>query len=110
MGVTHELHKGSIAVAKGYSQLNKASNAFYKDKVDSGAKHLEKAREDFGKAIDYFAKAEEDAYKKAGEEIDKGNNDLAKSIEEYGKGNDVRAEEYMDKAANCYDKAMDMIG
>jgi tetratricopeptide (TPR) repeat protein len=52
---------------------------------------------------------EEDAFKKAGEEIDKGNNDLAKSIEEYDKGNDRRAEEYLDKAANCYDKAMDII-
>ena len=38
---------------------------------------------------------EEDAFKKAGEEIDKGN--------------DRRAEEYLDKAANCYDKAMDII-
>jgi len=110
MGVTHELHMGSIAVARGYRQLNKAGNAFYKDKVDSGSKHLEKALDDFGKALNYYAKAEEDAYIKAGEEIDKGNSDLAKSIEEYGKGNDGRAEEYMDKAANYYDKAMDMIG
>ena len=39
-----------------------------------------------------------------------GNNDLAKSIEEYGKGNDGRAEEYLDKAANCYDKAVDLVG
>ncbi|MBD3852001.1 MAG: hypothetical protein IFK93_11910 [Acidobacteria bacterium] len=110
MGVTHELHMGSIAVARGYRQLNKAGNAFYKDKVDSGSKHLEKALDDFGKALNYYAKAEEDAYIKAGEEIDKGNSDLAKSIEEYGKGHDGRAEEYLDKAANCYDKAMDMIG
>ena len=53
---------------------------------------------DFDAALEHAAKAEDDAYNKAGDEIDKGNAELKKSIEEYTDGHMERAESHFDSS------------
>jgi len=109
MGLDYQLHRVAVDAAKGYSQLQKASNAFSKGKVDSGGNHLNKAYNDFSAAMEHAVKAEEDAYVKAGKEIDKGNAELQKSIDAYAEGHDGRAESHYESAVESYDVALELI-
>ena len=110
MGIEFQMHRAAVDIAKGFRQIQKASSAFDKGKADSGLNHLDKALIDFGTAVDHFAKAENQAYDKAGNEIDKGNKELEKSIAAYGKGNDKQAESHFGHALKHFDKALDLIG
>ena len=60
--------------------------------------------------MDHLAKAEEDAYNKAGKEIDQGNRELQKTIDELSNGNLDSAQSHYDKALAKYDDALDLIG
>jgi len=104
------LHRVSVDIAKGYRQIQKAGAAFSKGNADSAAEHLNHALNDFGAAMDHAAKAEDDAYKDAGKELDKGNSELSKSIKAYADGDDGRGQSHYDNAVECYDKALDLIG
>ena len=110
MGLDYQLHRVAVDVAKGFSQLQKASNAFSKGKVDSGSNHLNTAYNDFDAAMEHAVKAEEDAYVKAGKEIDKGNTELQKSIDAYAEGHDAKAESHYESAVESYDRALELIG
>lgn len=110
MGLDYQLHRVSVDIAKGYQQIQKAGAAFSKGKADSGVSHLNKALNDFDAAMEHAAKAEDDAYNKAGKEIDKGNSELKKSVDEYGNGHDERAVSHYESAIESYDRALDLIG
>lgn len=110
MGLDFQLHRVSVDMAKGYRQIQKAGTAFSKGKSDSAARHLNDALNDFGAAMDHAAKAEDDAYKDAGKELDKGNSELQKSIKAYADGDDGRGQSHYDSAVESYDKALDLIG
>jgi len=109
MGVDYQLHRVSVDIAKGYREMQKAGSAFAKDKTESGVRHLNKALNDFDAALEHAAKAEDDAYSKAGQEIDKGNAELKKSAEAYADGHAERAASHYDGAIEHYDKALDLI-
>jgi len=109
MGLDYQLHRVGVDIAKGYRQVQKAGAAFAKGDTNSGVGHLDKAWIDFDAAVKHAAKAEEDAYNKAGQEIDKGNAELKKSIEAYSDGHDERAASHYDSATEHFDRALDLI-
>jgi hypothetical protein len=109
MGIDYQLHRVSVDAAKGYRQFQKADSKLAKGDIDSAVSHLKKGLNLFATAGDHALKAEDDAYNKAGNEIDKGNKQMQKSIDEYDNGNaDSAANHYAD-ALNDYDNAMDLI-
>jgi hypothetical protein len=109
MGIDYQLHRVSVDAAKGYRQFQKADNELNKGNIDSAVSHLKKGLNLFVTAGDHALKAEDDAYNKAGNEIDKGNKQMQKSIDEYDNGNaDSAANHYAD-ALNDYDNALDLI-
>ena len=110
MGLDYQLHRVSVDIAKGYRQIQKAGTAISKGKADSAARHLNDALNDFSAALDHAVKAEEDAYKDAGKELEKGNSELDKSIKAFADGHDEIGQSHYDKAVECYDKALDLIG
>ncbi len=110
MGIDYQVHRASVDTSKGFRQFQKADNELYKDNVDSAVRHLNKGLNYFQTAVDHLAKAEEDAYSKAGKEIDQGNSDLQKSIDELGNGNVDSAQAHYDRALAKYDDALDLIG
>ena len=109
MGIDFQLHRASVDVSKGYRQFQKADSARYKGNLDSTASHLDKGLNCFASAQDHLFKAEDDACKKAGNEIDKGNKELQESINAYADGNPDRAVSHYDKALESYDAALDII-
>ncbi len=94
----YQIHRASINMSKAFRQFQKADNAFVKDKDDSGEKHLAKGLDLLQKVVDHLAKAVDDDYAKAADEIDKGNTELQKSIDSYADGNDDRADKHYGKA------------
>ncbi len=109
MGLDYQLHRVAVDMAKGYRQIQKAEAALSKDKIDSGVGHLNAAYNDFDAALEHAAKADDDAYAKAGKEIDKGNSELQKSIDAYDNGHDTRAASHYESAVESYDNALDLI-
>ena len=110
MGINFQLDRASINIAKGFRQLQKADAAFHKDNIDSSVNHLNKGLDLFATAVEHLAKAEDDAYSKAGGEIDKGNEELKKYIDAYAKGQIDAAQDDYESAMDNYDKALDLIG
>jgi tetratricopeptide (TPR) repeat protein len=110
MGIDYQAHRASVDTSKGFRQFQKADNALSNGNVDSAVTHLNKGYNYFATAVDHLAKAEEDAYNKAGKEIDQGNNDLQKSIDAYSNGNLDSAQAHYDKALAKYDDALDLMG
>ena len=110
MGIDMQLHRASVDVAKGFRQFQRADNDVYKNNVDSAVRHLNKGLDCFNSALDHVAKADDDAYSKAGKDIDRGNKDLQKSIDAYADGNVDSAGNHYQKALGSYDAALDLIG
>jgi tetratricopeptide (TPR) repeat protein len=109
MGIDYQIHRAAANAAKGVRQFQKADKALTNDKVDSAVNHLNKGLKDFALALDHLANAEDDAYTKAGNEIDKGNQQLSKSIDEFSAGNLESAQSHYDKALEKYDQALDLL-
>lgn len=109
MGIDFQLHRASVDIAKGFRQFQKADSALSKDNIDSAVRHLNKGLDCFATAQEHVEKAEDDAYTKAGEEIDKGNKELQKSIDAYVDGNADRAISQYESAMDSYDKALELI-
>ena len=110
MGVDYQMHRASVNVAKGLRQFQKAETAYSKDKIDSTVDHINKGLNYFATAIDHVAKAEDDAYTKAGDQIDKGNKEMNKAVDAYDKGHNDSAQNYYMNAMDDYDKALYLIG
>jgi exonuclease VII small subunit len=109
MGIDFQIHRASVDISKGYRQFQKADSAVYKDNLDSAVSHLNKGLNCFASAQDHLVKAEDDAYNKAGNEIDKGNKQLQESINEYADGHADRGASHYEKAMESYDSALDII-
>jgi tetratricopeptide (TPR) repeat protein len=109
MGIDYQLHRVSVDAAKAYRQFQKADKEFNKGNVDSASNHLNKGLDLFATAGDHALKAEDDAYNKAGNEIDKGNQQMQKCIDEYASGNVDSAENHYADALDDYDRALDLI-
>ncbi len=109
MGVEYQMHRASVDTAKGFRQFQKADNELSKDNFDSAVIHLNKGLDCFSTAIDHIAKAEDDAYSKAGSEIDQGNNEMRKSIDDYANGDLDSGQRHYAKALDKYDEALDLI-
>ena len=110
MGVEFQLHRGSVHLARGFNQIQKAGNSLADEHYDRAVTHLDKALTEFGDASNNFAKAEDDACAKAGAQIDKGNDELSKSVKEYGAGDYDSAASHLAKAQENYDNALDLVG
>ena len=110
MGIDFQLHRASVDISKGVRQFQKADKELYNDNIDSATKHYDKGLDKFASAMNHLANAEDDAYNKAGSEIDKGNNEMRKAIGEYNSGNLDRAQEHYNSALNQYDEALDLLG
>ena len=109
MGIDYQLHRVSVDAAKGFRQFQKADKEFNKGNVDSAARHLSEGLDLFATAAEHALKAEDDAYNKAGNAIDKGNQQMQKSIDEFGNGNVDSAEKHYADALDDYDTALDLI-
>jgi tetratricopeptide (TPR) repeat protein len=109
MGMNFQVHRAAVNAAKGIRQFQKADQALTNDNVDSAVNHLNKGLDDFASALDHLANAEDDAYAKAGGEIDKGNQELRKTIDALGAGNVDSAQSHYDKALEKYDEALDLL-
>ena len=111
MGIAldYNLHRVSVDIAKGFRQFQKSDAAFDDDNFDRSVKYLNKGLDCFATAGDHIAKAEDDAYNEAGDEIAKGNKELQKSIDAYADDNVDRAQNDYASALNYYDKALDLI-
>ena len=110
MGIEFQMHRASVNLAKGFREFQKADSALSSDNVDRAVKHFNKGLDRFSTALDHIAKAEDDAYSKAGKEIDNGNQELRKGIDAYAGGNVDSAEKHYEKALGSYDAALDLIG
>ncbi len=110
MGMDLQVSLAAVRAAKGIRQFQKADKALSNDNPDSAVNHLEKGLENFGSALSHLEKAEEDAYVKAGSEIDKGNQELSKSIDKFADGNLDSARSHYEKALDRYDEALELLG
>ena len=110
MGIDYQLHRVSVDAAKGFRQFQKADKEFNKGNVDSAARHLSEGLNLFATAAEHALKAEDDAYNKAGNAIDKGNQQMQKSIDEYASDNVDSAEKHYADALDDYDRALELIG
>lgn len=110
MGIDYQMHRASVDIAKGFRQFQKADKALSKDNIDVTVTHLGKGFDYFATAQDHLLKAEDDAYNRAGKEIDKGSKELQKSIDAYGEGNLDGAKNHYEKAIDSYDEALDTLG
>lgn len=109
MGLAYQEHRVYVDIAKGFREIRRAENAFYKDKMDSGVNHLAKALNDFSAAVAHAEKAADDAYGKAAKDFDKGNTELQKSIDAYADDDKDKAVTHYDRAVAHFDDALDLI-
>lgn len=109
MGMEYQLDRAWANTAKGVRQCQKADKVLQDGKVDSATNHFSKALNYFGTAVDHLAKAEDDAYVKAGNLLDDGNQQLQKAIDRYADGDTDSAEGHYEKALDKYDEALDLI-
>ena len=109
MGIEFQMSRASANIAKGFRQFQKADNELADDNINSAVKHFDKGLNYFVTAEDHFEKAEDDAYSKAGTEIDKGNTELKKTIEDYANGDVDGAHKHYASAMNRYDQALELI-
>jgi hypothetical protein len=109
MGTKIQEWEASWDMSRAFRQFQRADKSLTKDNSDTAVKHLKKGLHLFSNALNHIAKAEEDAYKKAGEKIDAGNKDLQKSIDEYSNGENDRGARHYDDAMNSYDEALDIV-
>ena len=109
MGIDFQLHRASVDIAKGFRQFQKADSELSNDNIDSAVRHLNKGLDCFATAQEHVDKAEDDAYNKAGKEIDEGNKELQKSIASYTEGNADRAISQYASAMDSYDRALELI-
>jgi len=110
MGIEFQMWRASVNAAKGVRQFQKADTALGKDKTDAAVSHLKKGLQYFVTAIDHAAKAEDDAFAKAGTQFDKANKNVQKAIDAYADGNADGAAKFYGKALDEYDAALDLIG
>ena len=80
------------------------------ESTDAAVSHLKKGLQYFVTAIDHAAKAEDDAFAKAGSQLDKANANVQKAIDAYADGNIDSAAKSYAKALDEYDAALDLIG
>lgn len=109
MGIDYQLHRVSVDMAKGFREFQKADAELDKGNIDSTVRHLNHGLNLFTTAADHAAKADHEAYNKAGDEIAKGDSELQKSIDAYGDGNTDSAANHYADALDSYDKALDLI-
>ncbi len=109
MGEKFQIFEANVDMARAFRQFQRADKAFVKDKDDLAVKHLGNGLELFKKVAIHIAKAVEDDYQNAADEINKGNDELEKSLDEFDKGNDDSAERHYNKGLDCYDKALDLL-
>jgi tetratricopeptide (TPR) repeat protein len=107
--IDYQLHRVSVDVAKAFRQLQKADKDLSKGNVDRASKHYDKGLKLFATAADHAAKADDDAYNKAGNEVGKGNKELQKSIDSLDNGDLDRAADHYADAMDSYDNALDLI-
>jgi hypothetical protein len=109
MGEKIQIFEANVDMSRAFRQFQMADKAFVNDKDDSAKKHLAKGLDLLKKVVGHLAKAAEDAYKKAGNQIDKGNAELQKSIDEYTDGNDNSGAKHYANALNYYDQALGLF-
>ena len=109
MGTKFQEFDMSFDISRAYREVQRADKDFANGKDDAAAKRLEKGYKYFASACNHLAKAEEDAYNKAGDKIDKGNRELQKSIDDYADGKGDRGAMHYDEAMNYYDEALDIV-
>jgi hypothetical protein len=110
MGIDYQAHRASVDTSKGFRQFQKADSAWADGNLDSASTHLNKGYNYFSTAADHLAKAEEDAYNNAGNEIGQGNSELQMSIDDLANGNVDSAQAHYNKALAKYDDALDLMG
>lgn len=109
MGINFQLHRGSAHLARGFREIQKASGSLADGNHKHCSQQFNNALEQFNEASNNFANAEEDAYAKAGKEIDKGNNELNQCVTAVANGKYDSATEHMDKALESYDDALALV-
>lgn len=108
--IDNQLHRAAVNMSKAFRQFQKADNAFYQDKEDAALRHMSNAQDFFETSLNNLSNVEDEAYKAAGNEIEKGNNELQKSIDAYSNGDTDSAKKHYNDALDSYDKALDLLG
>ena len=109
MGTKFQEFETSFDISRAYREVQRADKDFANGKADAAAKRLEKGYKYFASACNHLAKAEEDAYNKAGDKIGKGNSELQRSIDAYADGNVEKGARYYNEALTYYDEALDIV-
>ena len=109
MGTKIQESEANFDMSRAFRQFSKAEKSFANGKDDAAVKHLNKAHNLFVKSVGHLAKAADDAYQKAGEEIDKGNTELQKSLDAYADGKDDSGARHYNDALKHYDEALDIV-
>ena len=109
MGTKFQETEANFDLSKAYREVQRADKDITNGKDDAAVNRLQKGYNLFTKAVGHLANAEEDAYKKAGDKIDKGNGELQKSIDDYADGKDDSGARHYADAMKCYDDALDMV-
>jgi len=108
--IDYQLDRAWANTAKGIRECQKADNALLDGNVDSARNHYSKALSHFETAVEHLAKAEDDAYVRAGNLLGDGDQQLQKAIDLYAEGDVDGAKSHYEKALEKYDEALDLIG
>ena len=109
MGTKYQEYKAAWDVSRALRQFQRADKDITKGYPKDAVKRMKRGLELVGYAVEHMAKAEEDAYNKASDEITKGNNELQKSIDDYANDKTDSGARHYNDAMNYYDKALDII-
>lgn len=109
MGAKFQEYKAGWDISRALRQFQKAEKDITKGYPKDAAKRMKRGLELAGYAVEHMAKAEEDAYNKASNEITKGNQELEKSIDDYANDKVDSGARHFDVAMDYYDKALDII-
>ena len=109
MGTKFQEYKAGWDVSRALRQFQWADKDITKGYPKDAVKHMERGLKLAGNAVEHMAKAEEDAYNKASDEITKGNKELQRSIDDYVNDKTDSAARHYDVAMKYYDKALDII-